>query len=54
MLEEIRKPARRRSSTILTAPHSPPRWGPAMKKLESRWGSENLKRVLDAVEASKK
>lgn len=54
MLEEIRKTGK---TAIVDKPDRAAfaaKMGPAMKKLESRWGEANLKRVLAAVEASKK
>jgi len=53
MLEEIRKTGK---TAIVDNPDRAAfaaKMGPAMKKLESRWGAENLKRVLDAVKAAK-
>jgi TRAP-type transport system periplasmic protein len=54
MLEEIRKTGK---TAIVDNPDRAAfaaKMGPAMQKLEARWGSENLKRVLDAVKAAKK
>ena len=53
MLEEIRKTGK---TAIVDNPDRAAfaaKMGPAMQKLESRWGAENLKRVMDAVKAAK-
>ena len=53
MLEEIRKKGK---TAIIDNPDRDAfaaRMGPAYKNLEARWGAENLKRVMAAVEASK-
>ena len=54
MLEDIRKTGKTKIIDNPDRAAFAAKMGPAMKKLESRWGAENLKRVLDAVEASKK